>query len=179
MIDAWRLGEAELRRFLRHQLHDADLADDLLQEVFIKAMRQGEAFCRIDNARAWLYQVARNAVVDSRRTARPHEPLPDDLAVEPADSAPVESLASCLPRALAALDDDDRDAISHCDLQGMPQRDYAVLRGLSVPGAKSRVQRARARLRGVLVDLCGVRFDAQTGQVCCHRPPSREGGSTP
>lgn len=170
MIDAWRLGEAELRRFLRHQLHDADLADDLLQEVFIKALRQGEAFCGIDNARAWLFRVARNAVVDSQRTARPHEPLPDDVAAEPADSAPVESLASCLPRALAALDDDDRDAISHCDLQGMPQRDYAALRGLSLPGAKSRVQRARVRLRNVLIDLCGVRFDPQTGQVCCHRP---------
>ncbi|CQR31635.1 hypothetical protein THICB1_180001 [Thiomonas arsenitoxydans] len=70
MLQAWQFAEAELRGFLLHQLHDADAADDLLHEVFLKAMRQGGRFCQIDNARAWLFQVARNALVDMQRAMR-------------------------------------------------------------------------------------------------------------
>ncbi len=72
--------------------------------------------------------------------------------------------------ALAALDPDDRDVLSRCDLQGMTQKDYAQANGLSLPAVKSRVLRARARLRLLLVERCGVRFDAATGRVCCSVP---------
>ena len=61
---AWQAHEGELRGYLRHRAADADVADDILQDVFLKAMRQGQAFCARDNPRAWLFQVARNALVD-------------------------------------------------------------------------------------------------------------------
>ena len=177
MLQAWQFAEAELRGFLRHQLHDADAADDLLHEVFLKAMRQGGRFCQIDNARAWLFQVARNALVDVQRAARPSDPLPDDLPAIADDPAPVEALADCLPIALASLSVEDRDAIEQCELGGLSQVEYAELRGLKLPTAKSRIQRARTRLRAALVAHCGVRFDAQTGAVCCHVP--RDCGAKP
>ena len=53
-------------------LSDGDAADDVLQDVFVKAMRQGQGFCSLDNPRAWLFQVARNALVDRARTAHAH-----------------------------------------------------------------------------------------------------------
>lgn len=69
MSSAWRAHEGELLGYLRHRLSDADAADDVLQDVFVKAMRQGQGFCTLDNPRAWLFQVARNALVDRARTA--------------------------------------------------------------------------------------------------------------
>ncbi|HEX8009336.1 MAG TPA: sigma factor [Casimicrobiaceae bacterium] len=48
--------------YLIHRLGDPPLAEDLLQEVFIKAMREGEKFCALANTRAWLFQVARNTL---------------------------------------------------------------------------------------------------------------------
>jgi RNA polymerase sigma-70 factor (ECF subfamily) len=51
----------------------------------------------------------------------------------------------------------------------MTQEDYARLKGISLPGAKSRVQRARKRLREHLSQACQVKFDA-TGKVCCFVP---------
>ena len=65
-------------------------------------------------------------------------------------------------------------AITRCDLEGMKQEDYARLKGLTLPGAKSRVQRARKRLREHLSDACQVKFDA-AGNVCCFVP--RQGNS--
>ncbi len=56
ILRAWNAHESELRNFLRHRAGDAHLADDLLQEVFVKAMQQGKQFCTLDNERAWLFQ---------------------------------------------------------------------------------------------------------------------------
>ena len=68
VLGAWREYEYDLVGYLRRRLGDPHRADDLLQDVFVKAMRQGEAFCRLENPRAWLFQVARNAMVDDHRT---------------------------------------------------------------------------------------------------------------
>jgi RNA polymerase sigma-70 factor (ECF subfamily) len=73
---------------------------------------------------------------------------------------------------LSELSPADREAIILCDLERLPQEEYARRKGLSLPGAKSRVQRARKRLRERLTQVCQVRLDA-AGQVSdfVPRPP--------
>jgi len=160
LMTAWHQHEAELRGWLRHRLGNAVDAEDMLQDVFLKAMRQGERFCAITNARAWLYEVARNAVADRMRLARNTVELPDDLSADIEEAAAVDSLAACLPRVLSELSAEDCEAITLCDLERLPQEEYARRKGLSLPGAKSRVQRARKRLRERLTQACQVRLDA-------------------
>lgn len=172
LMTAWHANEAELRGWLRHRLGNPGDAEDMLQDLFIKALRQGERFCAIGNARAWLFEVARNALADRLRLKRETIELPDDLAGETDEIATVDSLVACLPRVLSELSPEDREAITLCDLQGLPQADYARRKGLSLPGAKSRIQRARKRLRDQLAQACQVRLDA-AGQVSdfVPRPP--------
>ena len=170
VLGAWRAHEGELKSFIVHRLGDTHAADDLLQEVFLKSMRQGEGFGEIENPRAWLFQVARNALIDDARLTKPHVELPDDLmAPELEARAPVDELDACLMRNLAEMDTDDREIIEQCDLQGIKQQAFAEARGLSLPATKSRLLRARQRLREGLTRNCQVRFDS-TGRVCCHVP---------
>lgn len=189
LLDAWSAHEAELLRYLRHHIRPSAEAEDVLHDLFLKALRQGERFCAVNNPRAWLFEVARNAAVDRARRTRSNEPLPEDpavSAVEPAAMgaqamdalpepglAPVDLLSACLPRVLTELGADDREALELCDIGGMSQKAFAELKGLSLPGAKSRVQRARQRLRVQLLRSCQVRLD-ETGAVCCFvpRPPA-------
>ena len=166
LMQAWANHEAGLRAWLIHQLHDRAHAEDLLQDVFLKAMRQGKHFCSLANARAWLFEVTRNTVADQLRRARETIELPEDLAAEQEALPAVDGLMACLPRVLGELSEEDRDAITRCDLEGMSQADYAALLGISLPGAKSRVQRARTRLKARLTEACKVRLDTQ-GKVCC------------
>jgi RNA polymerase sigma-70 factor (ECF subfamily) len=170
LIDAWSLHETELEGYLRQRLDDARDAEDLLQDVFLKALRQGRRFCLVENARAWLFQVTRNTLTDRLRSTRKHLPLPEDLPVPPAESGlQVDGLSRCLPQMLAELSEADRLALTLCDIEGQPQQVLAERLGLSLPGAKSRLQRARVRLRQHLVDACQVRFD-ERGNVCCFTP---------
>lgn len=170
---AWQLHEGALRAFLRRRLSDADAADDVMQDVFIKAMRQGQGFCAIDNPRAWLFQVARNALVDRKRMERPTEPLPDDLAeaaLAAAESlAPVDALADCLTRVLGELAAADATILRACDLQGQTLRAFAAANGLSLPATKSRLLRARKHLRDRMTTACQVRFE-DDGNVGGHVP---------
>ena len=170
---AWRQHKAEIRAFLVHRCTSAAEADDLLQEVFLKALLKGKEFCALDNPRAWLFHIARNLLIDKLRLTREQVPLPDDLMDESIIGvAPVDLLSHCLPRVLTELSPEDREAILLCDMQGMTQADYASQLGLTLPAAKSRVQRARQRLRGQLATACKVTFDDE-GKVCCFvpRPP--------
>jgi len=162
VTEAWGKHETELRRFLRHRAGSDAEGDDLLQEVFLRALRQANGLCGVDNRRAWLFHVARNLLIDRLRLSKDQVPLPDDLATEEDDPAPtVDGLSQCLPRVLAELSPQDREAITLCDIDGMTQLDFAKRLSLSLPAAKSRVQRARARLKARMSEACQVKYDAE------------------
>ena len=167
---AWQKHQREIQGFLEHRAGSVAEADDLLQEVFLKVLLQGRAFCELDNPRAWLFRVARNLIIDRRRlsmTREPLLPLPDDFSAPPAaDVEPVDLLSHCLPSVLSRISAKDREAIVRCDLQGVTVSDYARQLGLSLPAAKSRLQRARLRLRSRLAKSCRVSYDG-AGKLCC------------
>ncbi len=157
--NAWRVHEPELRGWLRHRLGNPAEVDDLLQDLFLKALHQDERFCSVRNARAWLFEVARNTVADHLRVARVTVELPDDLAAPLDETDTVDRLIACLPRVLSELSSEDREAITLCDLQGMAQADYAAAKGLGLSAAKSRLQRARQRLKQRMTQGCQVQLD--------------------
>ena len=178
VLSLWSQHEVELRRWLAARAPAPGEVDDLLQEVFIKTLRQGQRLKAVAQPRAWLFEVTRNTLIDRLRSLHDHQPLPDDLEdwpAQPVDTpATVDSLAqACLPRVLSELDPQDREAIELCDLQGMPQAEYARIKGLGLPAAKSRVQRARRRMREHMTQACQVRFD-DAGRVddFVPRPPA-------
>ncbi len=171
VLGAWQAHSAELLGFLIRKVGERNTAEDLLQEVFLKSMRQGAGFCTLDNPRAWLFRVARNVLIDHARLKKPLEPLSDEFALpDPPERHPVDELDRCLQRNLMHLTPPDRDVIEQCDLRGQTLRAYAEANDLTLPAAKSRLLRARHRLRTFLVQNCRVQFD-DSGRVCCHVPP--------
>lgn len=175
LLSIWSRHEPELRGWLRTRMAVASEVEDVLQDSFVKAWRQGECWAEVTQPRAWLFEVTRNTLIDRLRTSKRLEPLPPDWEEIPEEAqtvAPVEALVACVPRVLSELDAQDREAIELCDLQGISQAEYARRKSLTLSAAKSRVQRARQRMRERMSQACQVRFDA-TGQVedFVPRPP--------
>ncbi len=166
---AWHAHEKELRNYLAHRLGERHAAEDLLQDVFIKAIRQGADFCGLENSRAWLFQVARNALVDYQRLRRDGAEIPEDIPEPESHLEPVDALSECVGRVLQELSAEDRDIIQQCDLNGVRQQAYADSHGLSLSAAKSRLLRARQRMREMMTMNCQVRFD-EAGRVEGHIP---------
>lgn len=173
VLHAWTAYEPELHAYLIAQARDHALADDLLQEVFLKALREGARFCALESPRGWLFQVTRHALIDHHRLRKPTVAVVDTLPAPTTVTEPIDTLSSGLDDALQALSPADREVLQHCDLDGETQRAYAEAHGLGLPAVKARLQRARSRLRRQLVERWDVRLDAG-GHVCCHRaaPPA-------
>ena len=64
-------------------------------------------------------------------------------------------------RVLSELTAEDRDIIEQCDLEGVKQKDYAVAHDLSLAAVKSRLLRAREKMRARMSTACQLRFDEQ------------------
>src|SRR5665647_3939656 len=107
LTTAWSAHEPELRGWLRRRLDNPAEADDLLQDLFLKALNQGEQFCSVQNARAWLFEVARNTLADRLRVTRDTVALPEDLAAPSDEPDTVDTLTACLPRVLSELSAED------------------------------------------------------------------------
>jgi len=67
VLGAREANHSELRWYLNGRLPDPVMAGDFLQDVFFRARRAGQMFCELDNPRAWLFRVARNALADTDR----------------------------------------------------------------------------------------------------------------
>lgn len=169
LTEAWDAHEAELRAWALRETGDPGEAGDLLSEVFVRALRLDDRFCEVEHVRAWLFTTARRLQIDRFRTRKSVVPMADAPAPEVDEAPAVDGLTACLPRALGELEPTDADILRSCDLGGMTQAAYAAAVGISVPGAKSRLQRARVRLKEQLSTACRVSLD-DSGAVCCFVP---------
>lgn len=183
ILDAWQHHEVELRGYLIKRLNNSEQADDLLQDVFLKALRLGAKFCELENRRAWLYSVTKNELIDflrkeqvrSGRVEIAIEAL-NNIGEEQQEMVPVASLSQCLPLALQQLSAQERQIITLCDIEGLTQSRYAEQFCLNLPAVKSRIQRARKNLKKQLKEQCKVIFDPN-GKVCCFTPVTKEKNS--
>lgn len=156
--DLWTAFGARLRRFILQRVRHEHDADDILQDVFARIQTELGGVRSEETLEAWLFQVTRHAVIDHFRRRKNVALDADPAEPEPAPDVDRE-LASCLTPMMERLDDAAREALRLTDLEGLPHRDLAARLGLSVTGAKSRVQRARKRLKELLLDCCQVETD--------------------
>ncbi len=178
---------AKLRSFALQRVSDPDVADDILQDVYLKIHSHVHDLRDTDRLESWIFQITRNAITDYYRRARPQEELPDTLPA-PADEGPdaASELAASIGDMLRCLPRKYRQALELTDLQGLSQAQLAARLHISGSGAKSRVQRAREKLKKAFLDCCHFEFD-RYGRVidyhancpeCAGEYPPKECGST-
>jgi len=159
-----------LRRFILKRVGDEQAAEDILQDVFMKIHAGIGRLNDEGQLQGWVYQIARNAVVDYYRKTHRAQDLPDDLPAPEDDGADVErQLARSLRAMVEQLPAEYREALILTAFEGLTQKEVAERLGLSLSGAKSRVQRGREKLRDMLLDCCHFEFD-RLGRVIDYYP---------
>jgi RNA polymerase sigma-70 factor, ECF subfamily len=163
--------------FIRRRVDDPSLAEDLLQDVFVKAHSRLDTLANRSRIQAWIYQIARNTIIDHHRTRKIVDPLPEDMAQPSMRSREeYQELSRCVLPMMSLLPEEYRQALILSDLEGLPLKEVAERLNLSLPGAKSRVQRGRERLKRIFLDCCRFEFDVRgkpidwTPRRKCNRP---------
>jgi RNA polymerase sigma-70 factor, ECF subfamily len=182
----WRELRARLHGFAGRRVGNPEEAEDVVQDVFVRMQRNIDALSSAERLDAWAFRIARNAIADHYRsptnrrdvvTGEEAARVMDGLAVDGAGGEPPNDaraeMARCIAPMVRGLPDNYRRAIELTELEGMTQAAAERL-GLSLPGAKSRVQRGRARLRAMLLRCCEIETDRR-GRVAAFETRDGEG----
>ena len=170
---AWYALHEPLRAFLRKRVRSEEAAEDLLQDVFLRIHTHADTLQEEEKLESWIYQIARHRVTDYYRRQKfmlsleetDQETLLEELPEEDVQAELAPSVAAMVN----ALPEPYREALYLTEYQGLSQRDLATRLGLSFSGAKSRVQRAREKLKQLLLDCCHFEFD-RLGRVIDYQP---------
>lgn len=178
----WRRLSADLRRFLRRRVGDDHLADDLLQEVFVRIHRKIDSLRESDRLAAWVYRIARNVVRDHyRQRQKASTALAEvsgayhDVPDKSDEQSYLRSMAGLWLGELAEqLPMPYREAVRLSEIDGLRQREVAQRLDLTLPAAKSRIQRGRAMLKELLDQCCTFEFDRRGNLLDCDPKPDRK-----
>lgn len=173
----WTHLSADLRRFIRRRVADDHVADDLLQETFVRVHRSIGTLQETDRLAAWVYQIARNVIQDHHRQVA-------SLAIALADADPADDCddalsqlrchgAGWLNEMIGSLPEGYRQAVQLAEIDGLSQQQVADQLGLSLSGAKSRIQRGRAMLKEMLDQCCHFEFDGRGNMLDYDPKPDR------
>ena len=161
IVDLLVDNHRQFLQFLERRLGNRELAEDVLQDAFVKSIEKTDALRDEQSAVAWFYRMLRNAVIDHyRRTAvrtRAFESLAREMegAVEPPPEI-RDAICACVTRLSGALKPEYADAIQRIDVDGVPVTAYANEAGISASNAGVRVFRAREALRKQVKASCGT-----------------------
>jgi RNA polymerase sigma-70 factor (ECF subfamily) len=157
-------GKATYNYAYRLTGNEAD-ARDLTQDAFIRVFKAWRSFAAGTNFRSWIFRIVTNLYRDElrRRKGRYHEEIPEDnapqeyggsrpLAVTPIDDYVERQLSEPLARALGRLSPDQRQVIILADLEDYSYQEIADIAGCSIGTVRSRLHRARALLRRLLLE---------------------------
>ena len=169
----WEAFHAPLQCFIRKRIPNETTAEDILQDVFLKIHQHIATLKDARKLESWIYQIARNAITDYYRSIRPVVPLEDTEALNLPEELPDDDVVSELFPSVRAmvrgLPLQDRQALILTEYQGLTQRELSKRLGISFSGAKSRVQRAREKLRQSLLACCHFEVDRR-GHVIDYQP---------
>ena len=179
-----------IRRYILSMVHDEAEADDLTQDVFVRAYRSVGSLRDPDSALSWLYRVATNICYDrfrsqSRQPPRDARDVGDAPEASVCDTSPEAApervaarseMSSCVQDSVEDLSDDYREVIRLHDVESLTNAEVAAVLGISVDAAKIRLHRARRKLQGLLGQRCDFSHDEENVLVCdpsTPDPPSR------
>ncbi len=169
--ELWNRFSDGVRRFILKKVNDEALADDLLQETFIRIHSKIDTLREESKVQSWVFQVARNIINDHFRknnlltVGEVPEILDSD---EEPDEAMTETIRDMV-NFLEDLSDQDCQAICQVELEGASIKYYAKNAGISYTAAKTRVARARHKLTDLLMNCCHYEFD-KYGTVISYHP---------
>ena len=172
----WEEFNTGLKQFILKRVPEEQSAEDILQDVFLKIHTHINTLRNEEKLQSWMYQIARNAIYDYYRNPKTtntalellepeHLFAPED---DPSDNI-IAELTPCIKAMIDSLPNDYREALILTEYHRLTQKQLAEKLGISLPGAKSRVQRAREKLKTMLLDCCHLEFD-RLGRVIDYQP---------
>lgn len=167
--EIWITFNEEIRQYVLRKVGDEQMANDVVQDVFEKVIKNIQKLNEVENIQQYLYKMVRNAVVDSFRSRKvKFEELNNNIfdnqevLEKESDSESLNSIISkcCILPFINKLPEKYREALLASEINNISQTELAAHLKISYSGAKSRVQRGREKLKAILQECCNFEYDS-------------------
>jgi RNA polymerase sigma factor (sigma-70 family) len=166
--------------FLERRVGSRDLAEDILQDAFVRGLARAGQVRDRDSVVAWFYRSLRNALADHWRRRNSERRIFEEDAVharvEPSDDPELlKAVCECATALLDTLKPEYADALRRVELDGISVKDFAMENNVTPNNASVRLFRAREALRRQVERCCGTCaehgcLDCSCGDVACRTP---------
>jgi len=162
-----------VRKFILASVKDESVADDLIQETFIKIQENLNSLRDPAKISSWIFRIAYHLCQDHFRTLKKsssHEEIHDGLVN--LQETPVQKkleqgeMSRCVQDQLNLLPESQRSVIIFADVMDFSHQEIADILGLTVENAKVRLHRARKKFRAILEEKCTFEVDERNVLVC-------------
>lgn len=159
----WEQYNHALKKFIQKKIGNEQDAEDVFQEAFLKIHLSINGIKDVTRIESWVYRIVRNTIADYYRkkvNQIDFQDLTDDLTDSDGEDLYFNTeINSCLKSMVTMLPIKYKEAIVMTEIEAKPQKKLSEATGLSLTGAKSRVQRAKSLLRRSLLNCCHVITD--------------------
>jgi RNA polymerase sigma-70 factor (ECF subfamily) len=169
-------NHARFLAFLERRVESRDVAEDILQEAFVRSLDHADSLRNPESATAWFYRVLRNAITDHFRRQSTRDRALDRFAaeagvVEADPDQELEAVAcACVVGLVDTLKPEYAAALRRVDLDGTSVRGHAEEVGITPGNAGVRLHRAREALRRQLARSCGTCLEHGCLDCRCREP---------
>jgi len=171
-------NHARFLSFLERRVGRRDVAEEILQEAFVRSITRGGTLRQDESAVAWFYRLLRNAVIDHQRGESAEQRGLAALGRETAagesaapDQEMLDTICACVTSLVETLKPEYAAAIERVDLAGEPLQSYASTAGITPGNASVRLFRARQALRRRVEQSCGTCASHGCYQCECRAEP--------
>jgi RNA polymerase sigma-70 factor (ECF subfamily) len=176
----------EFLAFLERRVGSREVAEDILQEAFVRGISRIESLRSDESATAWFYRMLRNAVVDHYRRRGSSERAMSALAAELDEATPPDvevrgAVCQCVRALAGTLKPEYAAALTRVEVDGLSVQAFAEEASITPNNAAVRLFRARDALRKQVKVACGTCADHGCLDCSCEPPadpaePRRGGG---
>ena len=152
--EVWTNYADDLRRFILSKVKDLSIADDILQDSFIKIHTKLHTLKDLNKLKAWCFSISRNAILDYWKATNQTVEIAN-FEEESFIESDVHTEKDCLRGILQGLPKKYRDPLFLSDIKGLKQQEVANQLQQSLPTTKSQIQRARKLIAQGFMNCCG------------------------
>lgn len=152
-----------LSYFIGKYINDRDDVEDIIQEVFLKVLENADSIQNVSKLENWIFQVTRNLINDYYRKKNKSDIVDFCDDCMPGNRQPKQvfrtSTLNYVNELVENLPEEQKDIILKVEFGGIKLIEYAESKGISYSSAKSRIQRARLRIKTQLLECCHFEID--------------------